>query len=368
MHGTLVAMEFFFGAVTATIVFLLMQGGVFKRERVLGKRTHGNDNEEALLFAHAPFAACLTSVSGSIMWGNEAFWKLCGSREVKNLGDLGSYFGVSLYPVRRTSKLHKGLSLPSGRADQSRQFTALRWPVQGNRRGRGELLTFHEQTNRDITHYQQVAFEHQIVQYLAMVGAELRHVSNRNSNVSHERVEALVQEVESLSNLILETHELTRRNPGHGVADLKKIILTAVSQHREAFESRGTHLIKTFPHTAPVHGSDVEFLVLLQVLLSAITAMLPKHKSVRMEIKQDAKKVHLTISIPEHQLHPNLVRKPFSFATAERGIPTPYRFWRLQLAIAHQIAAKHHGNLRVTSNSFEGTVYHLTLASKDTEA
>jgi light-regulated signal transduction histidine kinase (bacteriophytochrome) len=230
------------------------------------------------------------------------------------------------------------------------------------------MITFHEQTHREVRHYQQASFEHQLVRYLAMVGGELRALASRGGNVGPERLEALVLEVESLSTLVLETHELTRRTPAHTTADLKKVVSTVLSQHRDEFEAKSTHLIKTFPHSAMVHGSEVEFLVLFQTLFTAVLTMLPKHKTMKLQLAQDGKRITLTITIPDYQLHQSLVGKPFNFATAERGIPTPYRLWRLQLAIAHQIAANHHGSIQLRSDGFEGTTYKLTLAAKDTEA
>ncbi len=360
-------MEFALGLLSGTAIILLLQAGIFKRGSASG--TPGNmvstNPEEALLFAEAPFAVCATSVTGAITWGNEKFWKICGKREVRNLGDLGKLFNTTFYPVRKTPKLHANLTIPGKQVDQLHHYSALRWPTQGAKRGRSEMFSFHEQTHREVRHYQQASFEHQLVRYLSLVGSELRSISARGGNVSPERLEALVQEVENLSSLVLETHELTRRTPSQTTVDLKKIIATVLSQHRSEFEAKSTHLIKTFPHTSLVHGSEVEFLVLFQTIFGALLTMLPKHKSLKVQVLQDGKRFQVAMSIPDYQLHPSLVNKPFNFATAETGIPTPYRLWRLQLAIAHQIAAKHHGNLQVTSNAFEGTSYILTLAARD---
>lgn len=362
-------MEFFLGLLSGTAVILLLQAGLLGRGSTSG--TPGNmvssNPEEALLFAEAPFAVCATSVTGAITWGNEKFWKLCGKREVRNLGDLGKLFSTNFYPVRKHPKLHANLTLPGKQVHQRIHYSVLRWPTQAARRGRSEVISFHEQTHREVRHYQQASFEHQLVRYLSLVGSELRSISARGGNVSPERLEALVQEVENLSSLVLETHELTRRAPLQTTVDLKKVLTTVLSQHRGEFEAKSTHLIKTFPHSALVHGSEVEFLVLFQTIFGALLTMLPKHKSLKIQVQQHGKRFQVTMNIPDYQLHPSLVSKPFSFATAESGIPTPYRLWRLQLAIAHQIAAKHHGNLSVASNAFEGTSYTLTLAARDSE-
>jgi signal transduction histidine kinase len=355
-------MEYLLGILTASLFFFLF-GKKFFSQPV--KITQTQLEHEGHVLANAPFAACTISISGSILWANKAFLDLHTSKQPASLSDLGKLFGTSLFPVSKVPKVKYGLTLPGKSLDSPRHFTLLRWPTNQIRRGGAEVLIFHEQTTSRKKYYQQASFEHQLAQYLHMVSKELHQLLVKSGNTSPQRFESLVREVESLSSLVLETQEVTRRRTHHASSDLKKLLLTTLSGLHDTFREKGTHVVKTLPHSAVIHASEVEILVLLQLFTGAVMSMLPKSKTLRVSIQTDEQATTLTFSIPEHRLHTSLTNKPFNFATAEKGIPTPYRFWRLQLAISQQIASKNHGSITVHSDAFEGTSYSLRLPAKN---